>query len=96
MPRVIVRQNPDPRGTDHGNAPVVRPEHCPEHGHYVPSRTWLDFRRRAVSGEETPERAQLLLDTAARLRRRCPQCNQTCLTGPQWATRVRLQIERRR
>lgn len=85
-----VRQNPDGRRQ---SPPGPRPELCPIHGSYIPVRAWLDLRNRAVSGQEPEPVAARMLETAARLRARCRECNQQCLTGPQWAERVRLRIE---
>lgn len=97
MPRVIVRQNPDPRGSNRADGtPQVKPEYCPEHGAYLPRRAWLDLRRRALSGLETPGRAMAMLEAAARIRRTCRQCNAVCITGPEWARRVRFATEQGR
>jgi hypothetical protein len=97
MRRPIVRQNPDPRGSpDSRTGPSqARPEQCHIHGQYLPSRAWLELRRQALSGQETPQRSAALLEAAARIRQTCRECNDRCLTGPEWARRVRLKIETR-
>lgn len=87
-PRDRVRQNPVPGG-DPRNGPQRNPEWCPWHGCYFPARAWTAFRRRAVSGEETPERSVRMLDTAARMRRTCRECKTICPTVPVWAEQVR-------
>lgn len=91
-PRDRVRQAPVPGG-DPRQAPQIRPEWCPVHGHYVPSRNAVTLRRRAVSGEETWERSQRLLDAAARVRRTCRLCRGGYPRMGVWAERLRQAIE---
>lgn len=89
-----VRQAPVPGG-DPRQAPQIRPEWCPEHGHYVPSRNTVALRRRAVSGEDSALRSRRLLDASARVRRTCRHCRGPHPTMGRWAERLRRELEKR-
>lgn len=93
--RYRVRQNPVPGGTP-AQVPQIRPEWCPVHGHYIPTRNAVTVARRAVSGEDSTVRSWRLLDTAARMRRTCRLCRGPHPSMRQWAESIRERLDRMR